>query len=449
MTGDLLKAAGWYRAGFELLEKSLNGEAASPVHRVRRAALARFEELGFPTTRDEEWRFTNISPIAETPFRPVTGLPQDLPGEEMIAALSVDRPAARLVFLDGLFVASLSKTAGLPAGVLAGSLRETLDGEPALVSRHLSRNVPFDANAFTALNMAFLQDGAFVRVPDGLQLEGPVHLLFVASGDGPPSLLTPRNLIIAGRDSRVAVVESYVHLAPNTYLTDVITEFVVEAGAVIEHDKLQTESPNAYHVGLTHICQAEQSLVTSNSVSIGGRIVRNNVTTVFGGEHAECTLNGLSVAAGSQLIDNHTTIDHAKPNCNSFEVYKAILDGSSRGVFNGKIFVRKDAQKTDAKQTNKTLLLSDEATIDTKPQLEIFADDVKCTHGATVGQLDEEQVFYLRSRGVDLTTARDILTFAFASDVIERIHVEALRERLEHLLHDRLRLGRVTDRDVQ
>jgi Fe-S cluster assembly protein SufD len=213
-------------------------------------------------------------------------------------------------------------------------------------------------------------------------------------------------------------------------------------GAVVEHDKLQQENAEAFHIAMTHANLSSRATLTSNSIALGGALVRNNITAILGGEGIECTLNGLSLGTGSQLIDNHTTIDHAKPHCASHELYKAILDGKSRGVFNGKIFVRQDAQKTDAKQTNKTLLLSDDATMDTKPQLEIFADDVKCTHGATIGQLDAEQIFYLRSRGIGEMKARDILTFAFASDVVGRIHHDALRERLEALVHERLSGGR-------
>lgn len=239
-------------------------------------------------------------------------------------------------------------------------------------------------------------------------------------------------------------METYVGHAGNTYLTNAVTEIVVGEGTVVEHDKLQLESLYAFHIGSTHVHMHQNSTLTSNSIALGGSLVRNNVTALLAGEGIECTLNGLSLSTGRQLIDNHTTIDHASPNCTSHELYKAILDGKSRGVFNGKIYVRKDAQKTDAKQTNKTLVLSDEAAIDTKPQLEIFADDVKCTHGATVGQLDEEQVFYLRSRGIGEVDARDLLTFAFLSDIINRVHVAPLREQLESMIHARLHHGRVT-----
>jgi Fe-S cluster assembly protein SufD len=304
--------------------------------------------------------------------------------------------------------------------------------------------VKVDETPFVSLNTAFLQDGAFVYIPDGIVLDDSIQLLFIAS-EKQPFLASPRNLVIIGKRSRVSIVESYVSLTDQTYLTNAVTEIVAGDESIVEHDKLQNESLRAFHVAMIHAKLGAKAQFTSNSIAVGGSIVRNNVTVVLDAERSECTLNGLSLSTGSQVIDNHTTIDHAKPNCSSHELYKAIIDGKSRGVFNGKIFVRADAQKTDAKQTNKTLLLSDEATVDTKPQLEIFADDVKCTHGATVGQLDAEQVFYLRSRGIDETAARDILTFAFASDVVRRVHVDPLRDQLETLIHERLDQGRLVE----
>jgi Fe-S cluster assembly protein SufD len=266
--------------------------------------------------------------------------------------------------------------------------------------------------------------------------------MFLAAGRSESFVAYPRNLILVGKGSHVSIVERYAGLGRNSYLTNAVTEIVVGENSVIEHDKLQDESEKAFHVSSIHVHQHANSNFTSNSISLGGELVRNNVTVVLDAEGCESTLNGLSLATGNQHVDNHTTIDHAKPHCLSHELYKSILDGKAKGVFNGKIFVRRDAQKTDAKQTNKTLLLSNDATIDTKPQLEIFADDVKCTHGATVGQLDDEQIFYLRARGIGLEQARDILTFAFASDAINRIHLKPLREQLDHMLQSRLRKGR-------
>jgi Fe-S cluster assembly protein SufD len=442
MTQRARKPNEWYSERFDIFEKSLNGETGSPLHAHRRDAMAWFQERGFPTIREEEWRFTNVSPIAAVPFVPA-------PRGEAPAVKDIRRflfeevKTSRLVFVNGIFSPELSRLRSLPEGVKAGSLAGALESDTDTVLQHLLQQVPFDRNGFTALNTAFARDGGFVSVPDGTVVEEPIHLLFLATGDGEPFFAGPRNLIVVGRNSSLPIVESFVSLANNSYFTNVVSEFVLGENALVEHDKLQMESAEAYHVSTTHVHQRGTSNFTSNSIAFGGRLVRNDLSAHLDGEGVECTMNGLSVAAGDQLVDNHTTIDHAMPNCSSHELYKSILDGNSRGVFNGKIIVRKDAQKTDAKQTNRTLLLSDEATIDTKPQLEIFADDVKCTHGATVGQLDEEQLFYLRTRGLGEVAAKDILTYAFASDVIQKVHIDPLREQLDRMLHDRLQLGRV------
>ena len=433
---------GWYLTRFDSFERGLNGASKTPIHLMRKAAIARFAELGFPAPKHEEWRFTNIAPITRTSFAPAPAPVAGSITRETIAPFTFGNlKCSLLVFVNGHFVEGLSFLSNLPKGVKATSLARAIVSDGELVHSHLGKYVSGDENAFTALNLAFVSDGAFVHIPDGVAVEEPIHLLFLSSGNG-AFMSTPRNLIIAGRNSQVSIVESYVGHGGATCLTNAVTEMVLGEGAIVEHDKFQDESAEAFHVGTTHVHQGKGSKLVSNSITLGGSIVRNNSTSVLAAEGVECTLNGLSLATGRQLIDNHTTIDHAMPNCVSHELYKAVLDGTSRGVFNGKIFVRKDAQKTDAKQTNKTLLLSDDATMDTKPQLEIFADDVKCTHGATVGQLDEEQVFYLRSRGLGLETARDILTFAFASDVVSRIHVEPLRNRLDAIIQHRLRQGR-------
>lgn len=433
----------WYLSCFKKFEGSLNGESKLPIHLLRKEAIARFAELGFPTNRNEDWRFTNITPIVKSEFNPATDRrTADVSARDIEKFTFGGLKAHRLVFLNGHYAPGLSSAATFPAGVKITSLASVLTSDGNLLYRHLGQHVRGDENGFTALNTSFMQDGAFVYLPDNVIVEEPIHLLFVSTGGDASFVSNPRNLIIAGNGSQVSIVESYVSLARVPYLTNAVTEMVVGERAVIEHDKYQNESLNAFHVGTTHFRQSAASNVVSNSVAMGGSIVRNTVTLVLDGEGIESTLNGLSLGTGQQLVDNHTTIDHAKPHCVSHELYKSILDGKSRGVFNGKIFVRVDAQKTDAKQTNKTLLLSDDAMVDTKPQLEIFADDVKCTHGATVGQLDEEQIFYLRSRGLSEVNARDLLTYAFASDVINRIHVEPLREQLDSVLAGRLRKGR-------
>lgn len=446
MTNELTDAKRWYAAKFDEFERTLNGESKTPVHALRRDALARFAALGFPTTADEEWRFTNVLPIARVRFTPGVAVDPGTIAPGDVERLSI-AGAARLVFINGLHVPALSSHPPLPQGVRVGSLAKTLRDDPALVGRYLAQQVRSGENAFTALGTAFLRDGAFVYLEDNAVLETPVQCIFLGTGSAGPVVCSVRNLVVVGNGARASIVETYAGTGAGIYWTNSVTEISLGRGTVVEHDKVQTESGGAFHTGTTHVRLEEGSVFTSNAVSMGGSIVRNNVTAVFGGENAECTLNGLSLATGTQLVDNHTVIDHAVPHCASHELYKAILDGSSRGVFNGKIFVREDAQKTDAKQTNKTLLLSDDATIDTKPQLEIFADDVKCTHGATVGQLDEDQVFYLRARGIGEADARDLLTFAFASDVINRLHVEPLRARLDAMLRTRLQQGRVARED--
>ncbi|MBM2841824.1 MAG: sufD, partial [Bacteroidetes bacterium] len=378
----------WYLTSFESFERGLNGESKLPIHVMRKAAIARLAEMNFPTNKHEEWRFTNVTPIARTQFKPATRFEIEKVTSEVIKRFTFGGLRChRLVFVNGHFAQHLSSNAGLGDKIKVGSLAASVRTDAELLYAHLGKYVKGDENAFTALNTGFMQDGAFVYVTDGAVVEEPIHLLFVSTGNDASFVSTPRNLIIAGKNSQVSIVESYVSLTDIPYLTNTVTEMIAGERAVIEHDKFQDESLNSFHVGTTHFQQYSGSNVVSNSIAIGGSIVRNNVTAVLAAEGIESTLNGLSLATGQQLVDNHTAIDHAKPNCVSHELYKSVLDGKSRGVFNGKIFVRKDAQKTDAKQTNKTLLLSDDATIDTKPQLEIFADDVKCTHGATVGQL--------------------------------------------------------------
>jgi Fe-S cluster assembly protein SufD len=303
---------------------------------------------------------------------------------------------------------------------------------------HLARHANLENQPFVALNTAFLADGAFVFLPRNAVVEEPIHLLFVSTGAAAPTVSHPRALLVAGENSRATIVESYSGQNDGIYFTNAVTEAVLGENAVIDHYKLNRESEQAYHLATMQVQLERSANFSSHSVTLGGGIVRNDVNAYLGGEGITCTLNGVYLANGRRLVDNHTTIDHAMPHCESHEFYKGILDDRAHGVFNGKIYVRQDAQKTDAKQTNQTLLLSKEATINTKPQLEIFADDVKCTHGATVGQLSEEAVFYLRSRGIGAAEARALLIYAFASDIVSRIKVEPLREQLDAVLLARL-----------
>jgi Fe-S cluster assembly protein SufD len=406
---------------------------------LRDRGASRFAALGFPTVRDEEWRFTNVAPIAATEFRPA-GTDNIRPADADLADYVYSEAPCRIVVVDGQFAAELSRADGLPGGVRIGSLAAAVTEQPEIVQRYLGQLADFGTKAFTALNTALAADGAYVYVPDGVVLEQPLHLLFVstASPSSGPIMTTARTLIVAGDRSQLRVVETYAGPRGAKYFTNAVTEIVAGENAVVDHYKVQQESLEAFHVASMHVHAARSATFSSHSFSLGGRLVRNDASALLDGEGAECTLNGLYLADGERLVDNHTTIDHAKAHCPSHEIYKGILGGKARAVFNGKIIVRPDAQKTDAKQTNRALLLSDDASINTKPQLEIFADDVKCTHGAAIGQLDEDAIFYLRARGLTYFEARDMLIHAFAGDILDRVKVEPLRLTLERELYAQL-----------
>jgi len=398
------------------------------VARIRREGLERFHALGFPTTRDEEWRFTSVAPIAEGRF----ALAED-------GALSARRDdlapfewrgdlAATLVFVNGRYAEAISNAGRLPRGVRVESLAAALPRPTTELEAHLNRVAIGDRQAFTALNAAFLVDGAFVHVPASTIVEAPIHLLFLSTGEAQPTMAHPRVLVVLDTNSQATIVETYGGGAgAHGYFTNAVTEVVTGENAILNHYKVQRENPSAFHVGAMNLRAAKNAHVACHSISLGGALVRNDVMAVLDGEGAGCTLNGLYLSDGTRLVDNHTTIDHAQPHCGSREIYKGILAGRARAVFNGKIVVRPDAQKTDAKQTNKALLLSEEAQIHTKPQLEIFANDVKCTHGAAIGQMDDEAIFYLRSRGLSEHEARHVLIRAFAGDVLNQMPLEPLR----------------------
>ena len=437
MTQVVEKHSPWQAA---LEERVTSGPAW--LEELRSRGAARFAALGFPTVRNEEWRFTNVAPIARAELSlAAAAVAVD---EAKLAGFPYADAAERLVFVNGRFSPSLSRTSGLPDGVAAGSLAAAFASGDAQVERLFGGEVDIDSRAFAALNTAFAADGAYVFVPDGVVVEQPVHVLFVSvapagvPGAGAGTMSHPRTLIVMGPRSQARVVESYVGLPGQPYLANAVTEVVVGEHAVLDHYKVQEERLDAFHIASMHVRTARSANVSSHSFALGGRLTRNDVIATLAGEGSECTLNGLYLADGDRLIDNHTTIDHAQPHCPSHEIYKGILAGKARAVFNGKIIVRPDAQKTDAKQTNRALLLSDDATINTKPQLEIFADDVKCTHGAAIGQLDEDSLFYLRARGLTLQEARDMLIHAFAGDILDRVRIEPLKVALERELYTQL-----------
>jgi Fe-S cluster assembly protein SufD len=428
----LLEEKDHYLSDFTEFEKEWGTANGSSFQELRQAAIERFAELGFPTTRQEEWRFTNVTPLTQVPFKRAG---RDA-GRDFLRRLPgrVNSAGSRegIVFVNGQCAVPFE--AELPSGVLVLPMAKALAEQAKLVTPHLARLADYEKHPFVALNTAFFQDGAFVYVPRGVIVEKPIHLLFVTSTSGEPIVAYPRNLIVAGENCQVTIVESYLGSDGDVSFTNAVTEVVAAPNAIIDHYKVQRENDHAYHIATLQVHQDRASNFSSHSVALGGALVRNDVNAVLDAEGCHCVLNGLSLGNGRQLIDNHTRIDHAKPRCESHELYKTILNGKAHGVFNGKIYVHADAQKTDAKQTNQTLLLSGDATIDAKPQLEIYADDVKCTHGATVGQLDENSIFYLRSRGIGMAEARSLLTFAFANDIVERIKVAPVRRQLEDLL---------------
>jgi Fe-S cluster assembly protein SufD len=394
---------------------------------IRRDAMERLTEIGFPTMRQEEWKYTNVAPILKTAF---VSAPEAGPRR-----VEEPREGTQLVFVNGHHAPDLSSTPR--DGVQVGSLRQLLATEPELARPHLAK-IARDGNAFAAANAAFLEDGAFVRIPKGAAVPEPIHLVFLSEPVFGPTMSHLRNLIVSEPGSQASVVETYIGTAGELYFTNAVTEVALGDGAILDHYKLERESTSAYHVATMEVLQDRDSRLTSHSMTFGGALVRNDLNVRLAAEGADCTLNGLFVGSGNQHLDNHTLIDHAKPHGTSRELYKGIMDGKSRGVFHGKIIVRPDAQKTDAMQTNKNLLLSKEALVNSTPALEIFADDVKCRHGSTIGQLDAGALFYLRSRGIGEREARDLLVYAFASDVSSRIRIAPLRALVEEHLGLRL-----------
>jgi len=421
----------------ELQSAGAAAELPDWLEPVCRGALERFTATGFPSSRDEEWRFTSVGPIAQASWHPAPAAAAVT--REDLKRFEFGHPEwSTLVFVNGSYRKELSKAFAIP-GVKVISLAEGLRANEPVLQSHLGRHAPIEASPFVALNTAMIKDGGLVHVAAGSELLRPIHLLFVTTPEATGSVVHPRNLVVVERGARAAVVESYVTLsADSSYWTNPVTEVSLGGNAWLEHTRIQRDSEHAYHIGLTHVDQQRDSHYRSFSMAMGGAIARHNLHARLNDENVETLLYGLYLTRGEQLVDNHTAIYHDHPNCRSWEVYKGVLDGRSRGVFNGKVFVKPEAQKTDAKQTNRNLLLSNGARIDTKPQLEIFADDVKCTHGATVGQLDDIALFYSRSRGIPPAEAQRLLTYAFAAEVVAEVSLEPVRNELERLVRERL-----------
>ena len=410
---------------------------------LRRAAFDRFGELGFPTTRNEDWHFTSVTPIAERTFKPVVPKPgpSSLSPNDVSALVLGDPSWHRLVFVNGRFEPTLSAFAALPVGVRVMTLAEALKAAPELLAEHLGKLARYQDHTFTALNTGLLQDGVVVHVPRGVTVDEPVHIVHVSDANADGVAMHPRLLLVAEALAQLTVVESYSAAGNAGYLTNAVAEIEVGNGARVNHYKIQRESTEAFHVSTVQVLQGRDSVYHSFSFASGAALSRTNVYTKLSGDGGEARLNGLYMVDGSQHADHQTFVEHLAPSCASRELYKGVLDGSSHGVFNGKVYVDPVAQKTDGKQTNHALLLSDQARVDTKPQLEIFADDVKCTHGATVGRLDQASLFYMKSRGIGAVHARALLTYAFAAEVLETIELDTLREGLEGLAFARFTQG--------
>lgn len=401
--------------------------------------MARFDELGFPTTHDEEWKYTNVAPLVKIGFTPLatdtTASNNDL---SMVGVPETKN--SQLVFVNGKVRADLSSLTDLPATVVAMELSQALADERyvELIRENLARSADFVANSFTALNTALFSAGAFVYIPKGVKVEAPLHLLFMSDAATSRAAIFPRVLLVAEENSSATLVESYVSPRESQHFTNAVVEVVLKEGARLEHYKVQRESNHAFHVATTAADLGASSSYDATTITFGAQLSRHDVHVTMDHEGAECWVDGLYLVTGSQHTDTHSVIDHRKPHCTSHQLYKGILDGKSRAVFNGKVFVRHDAQKTDAMQTNKNLLLSNDARVDTKPQLEILADDVKCAHGAAVGQIEEDELFYLEARGIHPDLARNLLTYGFAEEVIGKIKIESIRAQLDEAVLNRL-----------
>jgi len=402
---------------------------------ARRASFERFAALGFPTRKNEDWHFTGVAPIAEQDFVLLAAKSGDLRPDELTPFTFGAAGWSTVVFVNGRFAPELSDCGALQAGVEVRDLASAWDTIP--VADRVGTIADGDNHAFTALNGAFLYDGAVVQIARDVEVAAPIHLLFVTDANAAKGMMHPRNLIVVGRHAKATIVESYVSTVDAMYLTNAVTEVSLGEGATLQHIKIQREASRAFHVGTVEVEQARDSHYVSFSLAVGAALARSNIYTRLNGEGSGATLNGLYMIEDEQISDHQTQVIHAQPNTFSRELYKGVLDGRSHGVFNGKVYVHPIAQKTDGKQTNKTLLLSDTAHVDTKPQLEIFADDVKCTHGATIGQIDATALFYLKSRGIENSFARRLLTYAFAADVLETIEVDEIRESLERMSLER------------
>ena len=405
-----------------------------PLTALRQQGAEAFARLGYPTTRNEDWHYTSVSAIADTAFvASANRAPSSAPEHAVLASYVFDAQSPLLVFHNGRFAPTLSSLQSLPDGVRVMDLARAAQDEPELLQKFVGQAVAADRDGFSALNAAHAGEGTLIHIAKEMVSDTPVHLLHVVDAAGAGLMLSLRHLIVVEQHANATVIESYIGLADVSYFTNTVTEVFIEDGATLNHSRIQREAGSAFHVGTIEARQGRDSHFVQFSFQTGARLSRSNVYTVLNGDGCGTTLNGLYMLDAHQHGDHQTRVEHVAPNCFSRELYKGLLDGSSHGVFNGKVYVHPAAQKTDGKQTNNTLLLSEKAQIDTKPQLEIFADDVKCTHGATVGRIDEMAQFYLKSRGIGPVLAKQLLMYAFAADVLETIENVPVRDELERM----------------
>jgi Fe-S cluster assembly protein SufD len=438
MMAQATKEKSSYREAWELSQQGAARTLPAWAVRLREDALGAFERLGFPTTNEEDWKYTSVAPIVRASFAP-TSAATARDSDSIREFAYAEAAESRLVFVNGVLSAHLSSLDSLPAGVLVSPLGDALSGEhEGLLRERLGRTAEFNADGFAALNTAFLGDGAFIYLPKGAHLASPLHLLFLAEATDAQLISNPRVLVVAERESSATIIESYETAHDSIYFTNAVVEVFVGEGARVAHYKVQRESERAFHIATTAAELGRSGIYDLTTITLGARLSRHGINVRMAHEGAECWVDGLYLVGAGQHADTHSSIDHSAPRCTSHQIYKGILDGDARAVFNGKVYVRPGAQATDAQQTNKNLLLSRDARVDTKPQLEIFADDVKCAHGATVGQLAEEELFYLKSRGLHDELARNLLTYGFAEELIEKIKIGSIKRQLDEAILNRL-----------
>ncbi len=429
-----------YILDFEKFEHNMNGQKSAPVHKIRKEALRAFQQLGFPGPKDEEWRFTNVSPIIQTDFKPVMKPDTERVSKKDVARAGLsDLTGPRLVFVDGFFAPHLSHQQPQEDGLQIMTMGRLMESNNYEMFEHIADFEHHRQDVFTALNSAFINDGLVIHANDGVVSEQPVHILFISTKHEQPQVQFPRLYVYAGKNSRLILVEHYMGMAEAEYFTNAVLEMKLEENASVDHYKIQNETPQSYHIGNTFVYQDANTSYDGHAVTVGASLSRHNIYARLDGENSTALLNGLYMGHQKQHQDSHLCVDHTAAHCNSHQIYRGILADKAHGVFSGKILVRQDAQKTDADQSNDALLLSDKAQINSKPQLEIYADDVRCTHGATIGELHDEAVFYMMSRGLSRQQAKNVLTYAFASQVIDSIKVDKIKSYVGTMLNQRLK----------